>query len=421
MKRFRKPISVVLSLLLVFLCFACLSVPRAEAASQGICSVIFMIGDGMGMNHLRLAEQEGYTLFMESGADLSGWSRTRSYSHTVTDSAAGATALSCGVRITNRQLCVFPSDMNKTGLQPRIITENALSHGMRVGIVTTDKTNGATPGGFSVHTDSRDNADDISAQQLSSGFDLIWGAKTSTVSKTAAAEHGYTYVSNVTELRALETGTRSFAQLPSDCWKLTPSKSSPTLAEMTARSLSLLSADAPYGFFLMVEGAHIDKISDDTGDDGAVDYPSKRADTAEAVAAFDLAVQAAVEFARQDGHTMVIVTADHETGNLYADDASGEYAFHSASHTGKDVPVFVYCASDLFAEGAAVNNSDFANLIASRLGWEERFPIEDPAPVQEPSGSEGGAPAESDGRNFFRRVIDWFRALFQSISDWFRR
>ena len=86
--------------------------------------------------------------------------------------------------------------------------------------------------------------------------------------------------------------------------------------------------------------------------------------------------------------------------------------------------MFVYCASDLFADGAAVNNSDFANLIAARLGWQERFPIEDPVPAQEPteepSGNEGGS-SESDGRNFFQRVIDWFRALFQSIADWFRR
>ena len=418
MKPTKKLISVILSLMLTFLCFACLAVPRAEAASQEIRNVIFMIGDGMGINHLRLAEQEGYTLFMESNADLAGWSRTRSYSSSVTDSAAGATALSCGVRINNKQLCVFPSALNKTGLQPRIITENAASHGMRVGIVTTDKTNGATPAGFSVHTDSRDNADDISAQQLKTGFDLIWGAKAGNVTSSKASANGFAYVTNVTELRALKPGTRSFAQLPSDCWSLTPSKSSPTLAEMTQKSISLLSADAPYGFFLMVEGAHIDKFADDASDD-AVDYPEKRAKTAECVKSFDLAVQAAVEYAREETHTLVIVTADHETGNLYVDDATGEYTFHSSSHTGKNVPVFVYGADDLFSEGAEMDNCSIANLIAARLGWQERFPIEDPAPVQEPAEEPSGS--ESDGRNFFQRVIDWFKALFKSIADWFRR
>lgn len=415
MNRTKRILSLLLSLLMALLCFAC--VPAAAAGAQQIKSVIFMIGDGMGLNHLRLAEQEGYALFMEQGADLTGWSRTRSASHSVTDSAAGATALSCGVRITNRQVCMFPND---TAAVPRIITENAAMHGMRVGIVTSDKTTGATPAAFSSHTGSRDNAADISAQQLASGFDLIWGEKTSSVSKTSAAAHGYTFVTDVTGLRALTAGTRSFGQFSSDCWKLTPAAGSPTLAEMTQKSISLLSADAPEGFYLMVEGAHIDKMADDSKDDGAVvDYPEKRASTAEAVAAFDRAVQAAVEFARQDGHTLVIVTADHETGNLYREEETGEYAFHSASHTGQDVPVFVYGAADLFAEGQALDNRDFPNLIAARLGWAERFPISDPVS----SGGSAGETGQDDGdssmswweiiKAFFRKIGDFFRTLFR--------
>ena len=289
---FRKWLCVLLCMLLAFgsLVFA---VP-VSADAAGIENVIFMIGDGMGINHLRLAAQEGYTLFMEDNADLAGWSRTRSASSSVTDSAAGATALACGVRVNNKQVGEYPPSMNKTGLRPRSITENALSHGMRVGIMTTDKTNGATPAGFSAHTGSRDNGTDISNQQLASGFDLIWGANTGSVTSSAAEANGFTYFTNVTGLRALQPGGRSFGQLPSDCWSLTPSKSSPTLAEMTNTAISLLSADAPDGFFLMVEGAHIDKFADDKTDDGAVDYPEKRAKAAECVAAFDLAVQAAV-------------------------------------------------------------------------------------------------------------------------------
>ena len=415
----RKSLSVLLCTVLLFGAF-CFAVPVGAGAAQ-IENVIFMIGDGMGVNHLRLAEQEGYTLFMEQNAELSGWSRTRSASNSVTDSAAGATALSCGVRITNRQVCLYPDSLNKPGLRPRIITENALAHGMRVGVVTTDKTNGATPAGFSAHTGSRDNGTDISNQQLASGFDLIWGANTSSVTSSAAEANGFTYFTNVTELRALKAGERSFGQLPSDCWSLTPSKSSPTLAEMTCTAITLLSADAPEGFFLMVEGAHIDKFADDETEDGEVDYPEKRAKTAECVAAFDQAVQAAVEFAREDARTLVIVTADHETGNLYFDDEAGEYAFHSASHTGANVPVFVYGASDLFAAGAEMDNRDLPNLIAGRLGWAERFPIDDPDPqaAQEPSGEDEDG-KDDDGRNVFQRILDWFRGVFSKITDWFR-
>ncbi len=419
MKRTKQILSFLLSLMMALLCFAC--VPAAAADAPQIKSVIFMIGDGMGINHLRLAEQEGYTLFMEQNADLAGWSRTRSASSSVTDSAAGATALSCGVRIKNNQVCLFPDD---TAAVPRIITENAAMHGMRVGIVTTDKTTGATPAGFSSHTGSRDNAADISAQQLVSGFDLIWGEKTSAVTKSAVSANGFTYVADVSGMRSLTAGTRSFGQFASDCWKLTPAAGSPTLAEMTEKSISLLSADAPEGFFLMVEGAHIDKRSHSTKDSGAVvDYPAKRADAAEAVAAFDRAVQIAAEYARQDGHTLVIVTADHETGNLYLEEETGEYTFHSGSHTGKDVPVFVYGAPDLFTEGQALDNRDFPNLIAARLGWAERFPISDPVSSEEPATEPAGETGQDDGdssmswweiiKAFFKRIGDFFRKLFR--------
>ncbi len=433
MKLSKRLLSLALSLLLALLCFSALAAADAEPAD--VYNVIFMIGDGMGINHLRLAEQEGYTLFMEQAAELSGWSRTRSYSSSVTDSAAGATALSCGVRINNKQLCVFPDGVGSPDTVPRIITENAKRHGMRVGIVTTDKTNGATPAGFSVHTDSRDNGEAISGQQLRSDFDLIWGAKTSTVTEAAAVKNGYSYITNVMELRDLTPGARSFGQFPADCWQLTPSKSTPTLAEMTEKAISLLNADAEDGFFLMVEGAHIDKCADDTGEDGQKDYPEKRAATAEAVAAFDNAVKAAVTFSEADGHTLVLVTADHETGKITPDGETGEYAFLSSSHTGRDVPVFVYGAPDLFGQGETMDNRDIPNKLAGRLGWEETFPIEDPVPVQEPEEETTEKPTETPAtepttkpsggssgtglsflqmlRAFFQRVIQWFRQLFR--------
>ena len=414
MKSLKKIICAVLSIIMLF-CFFCIS---SAAEETQIRNVIFMIGDGMGYNHLRLAEQEGYTLFMEQGADLAGWSRTRSASSSVTDSAAGATALSCGIRVANRQVCVFPDDTHP-GETPRIITENAARHGMHVGIVTSDKTTGATPAAYSAHTSSRDNEKDISSQQLSSGFDLIWGANTSTVTASQAEANGFVYVTNVSGLRALEPGTRSFGQFPSDGWKLSPSKSTPTLEEMTRKSIELLSADAANGFFLMVEGAHIDKISDDTLNN-AVDYPSKRADTAEAVKSFDLAVQAAAEFARADGHTMVIVTVDHETGDLYYEENTMEYTFHSSGHTGKNVPVFVYGAADLFAEDAAMDNRDFPNLIAARLGWEERFPVADPVPA-EPTKTPDNDTEKPAKQTLWQRIAAFFRKIGDFIRRLFRR
>ena len=419
MKRYYRVLSVTLSLLLLLLCLTPFSPAQKAQAASRITSVIFMIGDGMGINSLRLAEQEGYTLFMEENADLKGWSRTRSNSSDVTDSAAGATALSCGVRVNNGQLCVYPDDGERTVSRPRIITENALRYSMKVGVVTTDKTCGATPAAYTVHTSSRNNYEDIGLQQLDLPFDLIWGAKAGTFTSSDAAAKGWTYVKNASQLSELKPGSRSFAQLASDCWRLTPSANAPTLAQMTQKAIDLLNRASVNGFFLMVEGAHIDKCADDSKN-GQVDYPSKRADTAEAVAGFDNAVRTAVEFARRDGHTLVVVTADHETGDIYPDGSAGEYTFHSASHTGKDVPVFVYGADDLFDPGQALDNRDIPNLLAGVLGWEERFPLEDP-----PGGVTLTPPEpeeDSERTNlwrslsgFFKRVSDFFTRLLRDL------
>ena len=406
-------------ILAVFLCVCCLALcaaPTAFSADGGIRNVIFMIGDGMGYNHLKLAEEEGFEIFMDDVPDLLGWSRTRSANNKVTDSAAGATALACGVRTNNKMLAVFPEEEKRETLQPRSVTENAILHGMKTGIVTTDYTSGATPAGFSVHVLSRSDAQSITAQQLSGNIDLILGKKEDAAEQSAVEEAGYRYLETRADLAALRVGARAFGQFGSDIWKLDLPAEAPSLAEMCATAVSLLTTKNPKGFFLMVEGAHIDKNADDSKD-GLKDYPEKRANVAEAVKTFDNAVRAAVDFAKKDGRTLVIITADHETGNLYPDGEDGRMTFHSASHTSANVPVFVYGARDLFENGAVMNNTDLVNLVAEKLGWEERFPIEDPvgfvaespAPVQETPQSNGNKPG-----SFLLRLWQW-------ICDFFKR
>ncbi len=368
----------IFAVLLTVLLLVSLWTPAFAATKTGavIKNVIFMIGDGMGENHLALAREQGVDLFMDSAVDLRGQSKTRSFSSKVTDSAAGATALSCGVRVKNSALCVYPIDPIGLFFRPRIITENAVSHGMRTGVVTTDRTTGATPAGFSVHVRDRNLSDEITEQQLHSDIDLIWGAAAESDARAAAMELGWTYIENLEEMNALTPGVRSFGQFTGNTWRTTPDAGMPTLEEMSRKAIDLLNADNENGFFLMIEGAHIDKNSHRT-QDGAADFPSKIADTADAMAGFDNAIRAAVEFARRDGHTLVIVTADHETGDLYYE--NGRYTFHSGSHTGKNVPLLVFGADDLFKPGEAVKNSSIPGFVAAKLGWNKtELPHVDP-------------------------------------------
>lgn len=331
-------------------------------------NVILMIGDGMGENHLKLAEENGASLFMNSAYDLRGQSETRS-TLPVTDSAAGATALACGVRTTNSTLGVYAADPFALVSYPKSITEIAQEHGMKTGIVTTDSTAGATPAGFSVHVSGRKMTKDIAKQQVQSKLDLIWGAACSDLDKNAAAENGFRVITNKDEMNALTADSRSFGQFSSDMWhKQVPAgDKSPNLVEMTEKAIALLNENNENGFFLMIEGAHIDKQSHKT--DEGKHYPKKVANTVEAVEVFDNAIQKAVEFARADGNTIVLVTADHETGAIKQKD--GHYVFTSGSHSGANVPVFVYGSKDLIPNGEAVENRSIPLRLGKALGWEE--------------------------------------------------
>ena len=407
----------------ILLCICCLlsSAAFTGAAQNDIHNVIFMIGDGMGYNHLKLAEEQGYEIFMDDAPDLQGWSRTRSANNRVTDSAAGATALACGVRTNNHVLGLYPFGLKRIYAQPRSLTENAIYHGMKTGIVTSDSTAGATPAGFSVHTSDRGNTEDIIAQQLSSRIDLIWGYNDQKATKDAVETAGFTHIAYQDELLALEPGSRSYGQFAHNVWKLDRSANTPSLAEMTEKAISLLDTNNDNGFFLMVEGAHIDKNSH-ASRDGQNDYPEKVENVSIAAKGFDDAVRAAVDFAREDGHTIVLITADHETGDLRFDESTGRLTFHSASHTGANVPIFVYGANDLFENGATINNCSIANRLAEKLGWNERFPIKDALgtvaePSEEPTADQPCFSIIEKVKDFFHTLIAWIKDVFKRLFN----
>lgn len=408
-------------LLAILLCLCCLlsSAVFAGAAEAEIHNVIFMIGDGMGYNHLKLAEEQGYEILMDDAPDLFGWSRTRSANNEVTDSAAGATALACGLRTNNRVLGLFPNKLKSVYSQARSLTENAILHGMKTGVVTTDSVAGATPAGFSVHTSDRGNTEDIITQQLKSKIDLIWGKAESFATQEKVEASGFRYISTQKDLAALAPGSRSYGQFTNSLWKLSLSANTPSLAEMTEKAVSLLNAENDKGFFLMVEGAHIDKHSH-SSKDGQYDYPEKVRDVSIAAKSFDNAVCAAVDFARKDGHTLVIITADHETGDLRFEEETGRMTFHAASHSGVNVPVFVFGAEDLFENGSEIDNYSIPNRLAAKLGWSERFPIEDAygqiaEPSDTPETEQPSAKPIEKVKAFFLHIFAWIKDLFEKL------
>lgn len=339
---------------------------RAPEDYDNVKNVIYLIGDGMGPNHLEKTKNElGIELTMDT-FEYTGRSRTRSASSSVTDSAAGATALACGVRTYNSALGVYMYDPLNTESHPKNITELCEENGMMTGIVTTDLTSGATPGGFSVHTFARTNTWDIDAQQMASDFDLIWGGTSDYISKETCEENGFTFIKTYSEMMALEEGTRSFAQFDNNTWTDEQvDAETPTLSQMATKAIDLLD-DTDEGFFLMIEGAHIDKHSHNNNDEGMT----------EALKEFDETIALVLEYAKQDGETLVVVTADHETGKITLND-DGTYSFTQGSHSATDVPVFVYGSDTFIEDGETVDNIQIPQRIAYSLGFTaEQFPFE---------------------------------------------
>ena len=364
-------VAMFMSFIMSFGTFFGIFVPPTTTAPEDyldskVKNVIFLIGDGMGFYHLEKAEQErNITLAMDDFL-IRGDSMTRSFSAAVTDSAAGGTALATGVRTTNGYIGVYPMDMTATFSYPKNITELCSERGMLTGVITTDETSGATPASFSAHSSDRGNKEDITNDQLRSTIDLIWGAENDLVSASDARANGYTYVSTYDEMMALEEGSRSFAHFTNNLWTLEQSdKNTPTLEQMTKKAIDILD-DTDDGFFLMVEGAHIDKHSHSNDD----------ASMTEAVEAFDKTIKYALEYAKADGETLVIVTADHETGAIVVND-DGTYSFTSGSHSSANVPVLIYGSKNIIQTGETLNNYEIPIRIAYALGFtEDQFPYE---------------------------------------------
>ena len=348
--------------------FGVYKAPKTKDASvyfdDNIKNVIYLIGDGMGFNHLEKTKLERETTLVMDTFEIQGSSMTRSFNSRVTDSAAGGTALSTGIRTANSAVGVYNIDKKARYSYPKNITELCMERGMLTGVVTTDTTTGATPSAFSAHESDRNNTAELTADQFASGINLIWGHSNGVATKSEAEAAGYEYIATYDEMMALEEGSYSYAQFTSQMWPLeNTAPQTPTLEQMSMRAIDILD-DTDEGFFLMIEGAHIDKKSHDNLSD----------EMTEALKAFDNTIEAVLEYAKADGETLVIVTADHETGAITL--KNGEYKFKSGDHSAADVPVLVYGSDKLIANGEKLNNYEIPIRIAYILGFDEKnFPV----------------------------------------------
>lgn len=307
-----------------------------EPKVKRVKNIIFMIGDGMGLEQISAAWVcNGGKLNLDNFTKV-GIQRTYSANRLVTDSAAAGTALATGHKTNNGMVSMTPDTVIVKSL-----AEEAMEKGKRAGAAVTCRVNDATPAVFFSHSATRSNQEDIVEQMAGSGVYFLSGGGTKfwrnrkdgkDITEMVKSK-GYSYVETKEDLMAVEEGPVVALM---DSYELKPSLDrGDILPASVAKALQLL--DNKKGFFLMVEGSMID--------DGGHD--NKAGHTMEEIFDFDRTIGVVLEWAENDGQTLVIVTGDHATGGMTLlsgsiDDKRIRVNFSTTGHNGITLPVFAW-------------------------------------------------------------------------------
>ncbi|SEG10503.1 alkaline phosphatase [Algoriphagus boritolerans] len=316
-------------------------------------NIILMIGDGNGLAQISAG------LFVNGGklnlAQLKnlGLIKTQAADDFTTDSAAGATAFATGKKTNNRALSVDTSGKPLSNL-PEILAE----YNFNSGIITTDQLTGATPASFYAHHSERDDLDQIASYLPNSKLDLfIGGGRNSFADKIDAIQaSGFEMLGNLDDL-ALSKADRIgyFSSIGSNP-SMEKGRGDFLIKSAMGASAFFKSKNQP--FFLMIESAMIDSGG----------HANSTSTIVTEVLDFDRTVGEMVQFADKNPGTLLIITADHETGGVSIPQGNREkgeveLAFHSDDHTGILVPIFAYGPHSDDFMGIYENNEVFEKVL----------------------------------------------------------
>lgn len=364
-----------LSILIVFVGITMLSFSSERQKAKNL---IIFIGDGMGVSQV-------YAAMTATGFDMTfpafpatGFSMTYSSNNYVTDSAAGGTALATGEKTNNGMVSMLP-DRSKV----KTILEYSVEEGKSTGVVVTKSLTDATPATFVSHVPLRYQYREIANQYLNGAADVFIGggksffeaekdstgkADESTDLVKALKAKGYDVVYSLEELKATNSGKIAGLMADTDMPSIAQGRDPQYLASATAKAIEVLSRNRK-GFVLMVEGSEIDN-GGHAGDTQMI---------IDEVIDMDRAVKVAYDFARSNGNTLIVITADHETGGMSLNNGNLEQkqvdagygsvkaSYGQLNHTGVMVPVFAYGPGAEAFEGIQENTelfSDFCRLLS---------------------------------------------------------
>ena len=343
----KKYFSRGLLILLFLTLYSCrTSFPDYSNASLKSRNTILIIGDGMGPEQVKAASffaagEEGQLSFEQFPYKTA--MTTHSLIAVITDSAAAATAMATGFKVRNGQLSVSAFH----GQHLKTVLEIAADQGKMTGLVTTATTVHATPAAFASHVFDRDHYDEIARQYLANrNIDVLFGGGNSNLTPSKAEQAGYTTATDAAGLGGMSysAGEKYFGYftegyLPymyDEGTAYEGAAALPELSEMADKALNLLE-NSPTGFFLMIEAGRIDHAGHANNIARNVFETLELSDTVDQVMAW--------ASGRDD--TVIIVTADHETGGLRvkANNGAGNLptvSWRTSGHTAEEVPVYIW-------------------------------------------------------------------------------
>ena len=344
------------------------TIPVFEPGKQAK-NIILLIGDGMGLGQVSAAMYTNNNRLAMAEFPVVGFHKTYSADQLITDSAAGATAFACGQKTYNGAIGVT----NDT-LPCFTIMEEARQNGLATGLIATAAIVHATPAAFLSHVDNRISYEDIALDFVNHPADLLIGGGSQYFKSRETDQRDlYTelrkkkyYVSDHSMedlLRAPFRADQGFAYFTAEGHPGTYAQNRTYLPFATRYGLKYLSQRSAKGFFVMIEGSQIDwKCHSGEGKEAILETLD-----------FDSAVREALEFAKDRDDTLVIVTADHETGGMSIVQGSTmdslDMKFTTKGHTASMIPVFAYGpGSEMF--GGLYENTDIFFRIKKAMGWE---------------------------------------------------
>ncbi len=378
----------ILTLLMLFLVIC-------QAGAQKAKYVFFFIGDGMGVNQVNATEMYlgeldnriGIEKMLFSSFPVASFASTYSVTNSITDSAAGGTALATGSKTYNGAIGV---DANKARLES--VAEKAKKAGKRVGITTSVSVDHATPAAFYAHQESRSWYYEIANEIPASGFDFFGGSgflKPEKDKSGKAAPNvintienaGYTVARGLDEYNAKKATAdkmvliqRESADQASLPYALDRKSSDLTLAQITTSAVEFLTKDNNKGFFLMVEGGKIDWAC----------HSNDAATVLNEVIDMNEAVKVAYEFyQKHPKETLIVISADHETGGLALGNSDYTLHFKNLSYQNMSLDAVSRRITDLRKGNATWDDakallSECMGLFSKvKLTWEQERALHD--------------------------------------------